>query len=235
MVVDDEPLAVELLSDYIHKCSFLDLVYRSTNPLEALSFISHSQVDLIFLDVQMKELSGLQFMKLLNGKPSVVLVTAYPDYALQGYEMNVIDYLLKPILFERFLQATQKALHILGPAVNAADRDTSNEVFEDAIFVKSNYKIIKIWLKDILFIEGQKEYVAIHTPKTKILSLQKMAKVGGLLPAKQFIRVHRSYIIAINKIDTIEQNRIFIADHVIPIGETYRSFFYDMLAKKNLM
>lgn len=235
IVVDDEPLSVELLSDYIQKCSFLELEYATTDPLAALSFVSRSKVDLIFLDVQMKELNGLQFIKLLNGKSLVILITAYPDYALQGYEMNVVDYLLKPILFERFLQAAQKTIPLIASLVNAKNTDAINENKEEAIFVRSNYKIIKVWIKDILFIEGRKEYVAIHTDQAKILSLQTMIKIEKMLSDHQFIRVHRSYIIAMNKIDTIEHNCIFIHNKTIPIGETYRTHFFEILSNRNLL
>jgi len=235
MIVDDEPLAVELLTDYIARCGFLELSAAFGNPLEALEFVRAGQVDLIFLDIQMQELNGFQFMRLLQGKCQVVLITAYPGYALKGYEMNVLDYLLKPVLFERFLQAVQKWQQPAVVSGGLQEAEEEGSLSGEALFVKSGHKIIRVKLQDILYIEGRREYVAVQTPETAILSIQSLARIETLLRGRPFVRVHKSYIVSLNAIDSIEHNRIFIAAKVIPVGETYRARFFQVLGKGNLL
>ena len=232
MIVDDEPLPLELLADYINKTPFLELVGSFTNPLEALVALKHQPVDLIFLDIQMPELNGIQFTQLVGEKPKIIFTTAYTNYALQGYELNVVDYLLKPIPFDRFLKAATRALQSLQPAADQpADTGTQTGAGAELIFVKSGYKTIKIVLSEILFLESLKEYVAIHKSAEKILTLESMKKMEELLPAHLFVRVHKSYIVNIKHIDSIERNRIFMGKTVIPIGDTYRNTFFSLLEK----
>jgi two-component system LytT family response regulator len=238
LIVDDEPLALHILEDYLSKIPFLQLVKATTNPIEALSLVQEKAVDLVFLDVQMPELTGIQFLKIANGKAKVILTTAYPQYALEGYELDVIDYLLKPIAFDRFYKAAQKAQSILQPAASPSQPEPAQQpqqsLLSDFIFVKTEHKIQKVYLNDILFIEGLKDYISIFTPTERIITLQNMKKMEDALPEKHFIRVHKSYIVSINKIDSIERSRIFIGDKIIPVGDTYREEFFKIVDGKNI-
>jgi two-component system LytT family response regulator len=238
LVVDDEPLALHILEDYISKMPFLTLVKATTNPIEALQLVQEGGIDLVFLDVQMPELTGIQFLRIANGKSKVILTTAYSQYALEGYELDVIDYLLKPIAFDRFFKSVQKAQTIIQPsAKQEVKQETSNpqnDFLSDFIFVKTEHKIQKVYLNDILFIEGLKDYISIFTPAERIITLQNMKKMEDALPEKHFIRVHKSYIVSINKIDSIERSRIFIGDKIIPVGDTYRDEFFKIVDGKNI-
>jgi two-component system LytT family response regulator len=237
LVVDDEPLALHILEDYISKVPFLELVRSTTNPIEALTLVQDGNVDLVFLDVQMPELTGIQFLRIANGKTKVILTTAYPEYALEGYELDVIDYLLKPIAFERFFKSVQKAQGIIQPnhkPVAAAEPIQQNDFLSDFIFIKSEHKIQKVYLRDILFIEGLKDYISIFTTGERIITLQNMKKMEDALPEKHFIRVHKSYIVSLNKIDSIERSRICIGDKIIPVGDTYRDQFFKIIDGKNI-
>jgi len=241
LIVDDEPLALHILEDYISKIPFLQLVKATTNPIEALTLVQEKQVDLVFLDVQMPELTGIQFLRIANGKAKVILTTAYPQYALEGYELDVIDYLLKPIAFDRFFKSVQKAQAVLRPAAEPvpaqqepAPQQKQQDLLSDFIFVKTEHKIQKVYLNDILFIEGLKDYISIFTPAERIITLQNMKKMEDALPEQHFIRVHKSYIVSINKIDSIERSRIFIGDKIIPVGDTYREEFFKIIDGKNI-
>ncbi|MCO5946183.1 LytR/AlgR family response regulator transcription factor [Mucilaginibacter flavidus] len=242
LIVDDEPLALHILEDYISKIPFLQLVKATTNPIEALTLVQEKLVDLVFLDVQMPELTGIQFLRIANGKAKVILTTAYPQYALEGYELDVIDYLLKPIAFDRFFKSVQKAQGVLQPAAAPIQPEPAqhhpqqqqNDFLSDFIFVKTEHKIQKVYLNDILFIEGLKDYISIFTPGERIITLQNMKKMEDALPERNFIRVHKSYIVSINKIDSIERSRIFIGDKVIPVGDTYREEFFKIIDGKNI-
>lgn len=237
LVVDDEPLALHILEDYISKIPFLTLIKATTNPIEALTMVQDGGIDLVFLDVQMPELTGIQFLKISNGKAKVILCTAYPQYALEGYELDVIDYLLKPIAFDRFYKSVQKAQTIIAPAAKpalAAEPAKQDDFMSDFIFVKTEHKIQKVYLHDILFIEGLKDYVSIFTSAERIITLQGMKKMEDALPERHFMRVHKSYIVSINKIDSIERSRIFIGDKIIPVGDTYREEFFKIVDGKNI-
>src|ERR1700676_3836404 len=240
LIVDDEPLALHILEDYISKIPFLALVKVTTNPIEALQLVQQGNVDLVFLDVQMPELTGIQFLRISNGKAKVILTTAYPQYALEGYELDVIDYLLKPIAFDRFFKSVQKAQAVLQPQMVSAKPTQADPVhpqqdfLSDFIFVKTEHKIQKVYLNDILFIEGLKDYISIFTPAERIITLQNMKKMEDALPPKHFIRVHKSYIVSINKIDSIERSRICIRDKIIPVGDTYREEFFKIIDGKNI-
>lgn len=233
VVVDDEPLALDILTDYIEKVPELELVLATTSAFEALAFVQQDKADLVFLDVQMPELTGIQFLKIINGKCNVILTTAYPEYALEGYELAVLDYLLKPIAFDRFYKAVQKVVHR-----DAAPQQPGTEVppvqaTQDFIFVKTEHKIQKIYLDDVLYIEGLKDYISIFTPTERVITLQNMKKMEDVLPARRFVRVHKSYIVALGKIDSIERSRIQIGDKVIPIGDTYRDQFFGIIEGRN--
>ncbi len=243
LIVDDEPLALHILEDYIAKVPFLQLVKATTNPIEALTMVQEGNIDLVFLDVQMPELTGIQFLKIANGKTKVILTTAYSQYALEGYELDVVDYLLKPIAFDRFFKAAQKAQGIIQPAIapqaieqqvqQIQPQQPQQDFMNDFIFVKSEYKIQKVYLHQILYIEGLKDYISIFTPTERIITLQNMKKMEETLPDKHFMRVHKSYIVSLNKIDSIERSRIFIGDKVIPVGDTYRDQFFKVIEGKN--
>lgn len=239
LVVDDEPLALHILEDYISKIPFLQLVKATTNPIEALTLVQDGCADLVFLDVQMPELTGIQFLKIANGKVKVILTTAYSQYALEGYELDVVDYLLKPIAFDRFYKAVQKAQLIIQPSATPApvvkeEPAPQQNLLSDFIFVKTEHKIQKVYLNDILFIEGLKDYISIFTNTERIITLQIMKKMEEALPEKHFMRVHKSYIVAINKIDSIERSRIWIKDKIIPVGDTYRDQFFKIIEAKNI-
>lgn len=234
VVVDDKPLAIDILNDYIGKIPDLTLVFSSTNPLEALDYVMKNEVDLIFLDIQMPQLNGVQFMKIINEKCQIIITTAYAEYALDGFENNAVDYLLKPVSFERFYKAAHKAMRHFNiaepikPTVTYEPAKTQN----DFIFVKTEYKLVKIYTDEILFVEGMQNYVAIHTQTEKILTLQNLKQTEEQLPKKQFIRIHKSYIIAIKKIISIERSRVYIGDATLPLGDVYKENFYKLIEGK---
>lgn len=239
LAVDDEPLALAILENYIQKIPNLTLVATCTEPLEALSLIQQGKIDLLFLDIQMPTLTGIQFLRVMNGKCKAILTTAYSEFALEGYDYDVIDYLLKPISFERFLKAVQKAKNQLAEnstQTNVSDSQSidSQKVVDniqlDFIFVKTEYKIQKINLSDILYLEGLKDYVSIYTTTERILTLQTMKKMEEMLPSNRFVRVHKSYIVSLEKIETIERQRIFIGKNVIPVGDSFQKDFMKLIS-----
>lgn len=235
LVVDDEPLALDIIADYITKIPFLQLVKTTTSAIEGLSLVQNSAVDLVFLDVQMPELTGIQFLKIINGRCDVILTTAYSQYALDGYDLDVADYLLKPIAFDRFYRAAQKVLQQQGGQVVPVQENQGPQTgTNDFIFVKTEHKIQKIYLEDILYIEGLKDYISIFTPAERVITLQNMKKMEEALPSKSFTRVHKSYIVALGKIDSIERSRIQIGQKIIPIGDTYRDYFFKQIENKNI-
>ncbi|MGK6349720.1 LytR/AlgR family response regulator transcription factor [Parapedobacter sp. DT-150] len=233
IAVDDEPLALDIIADYVAKVPELTLVASTTNAIEALAMVQNGEVDLVFLDVQMPELTGIQFVKIINGKCDVILTTAYPQYALDGYELNVLDYLLKPIAFDRFYRSVQKVLTNKTQRIHQLATPVPQNDAVDFIFVKTEHKIQRVDLDDIRYIEGLKDYISIYTPLERIVTLQGMKKMEDILPANRFVRVHRSYIVALDKIASIERGRIFIEDKVIPVGDTYRDAFYKYIGDKN--
>lgn len=235
LAVDDEPLALEILEDYIQKVDELQLVATTTNALEALNLVQHGEVDLTFLDIQMPELTGIQFLKIINGKCDVILTTAYPQYALEGYELNVADYLLKPIAFDRFYRSIQKVIQQRLALIPRAELNVvENNKQLDYIFVKIEHKIQRIDLNCIYFIEGLKDYISIYTTSDRFVTLQNMKRMEETLPDDRFVRVHKSYIIALDKIESIERGKIFFEDKkVVPIGDTYKDAFFRRIGERN--
>jgi two-component system, LytTR family, response regulator len=233
IIADDEPHAVELISSYIKKVDTLELVYSSTSPVEAFQYLQKNTVDLVFLDIHMPELDGIQFLKLLGGKSKVILTTAYPEHALEGYEHDVIDYLLKPIMFDRFLKAVTKATELIINNGKETVYDIKMQQ-DDFILVKTETrgKLIKIILSEIIFIEGLGNYVAINTAKDKILCLITFKELEIKLSSSHFIRVHKSFIISIANITMIEGNQIRLGTHAIPIGENYKARLLETLGDK---
>jgi DNA-binding LytR/AlgR family response regulator len=219
LVIDDEELARLLLDNYISRLPNLQLVGQCKDPLEAIQVLQEQAVDLLFLDIQMPGLTGIEFLRTLKQKPLVIFTTAYPDYAIEGYSLDVIDYLLKPFGFERFVQAVNKASELL--QLKASGNSPVAEG-KDYILVKSEHKIHRIKYDDIQFIQGMREYVAYYTPHGRVLSLQSLKGLEEELPADRFIRIHKSYIIAIEKVNTLEGNLVHIGKEKLPIGASYR-------------
>ncbi len=241
IAVDDEPLALDIIADYVAKVPFLELVKRTENAIEAMQLVQEGNIDLVFLDVQMPELTGIQFLKIAGNKASYILTTAYSQYALESYDLNVSDYLLKPIAFDRFYKAVEKVRNQhqkqdVAAAVPVATPVASptNAPIQDFIFVKTEHKIQKIALDDILYIEGLKDYISIFTKTERVITLQNMKKMEETLPKGNFIRVHKSYIIAVDKIESIERSRIAIAGKTIPVGDTYRDAFFKLIDSRNV-
>ena len=233
IAVDDEPLALDIIEDYISKVPFLELVKRTENAIEALQLVQAGGIDLVFLDIQMPDLTGIQFLKIASGKANYILTTAYSQYALESYDLNVSDYLLKPIAFDRFYKAVEKVRNQMQKEEVDVVIAPSTPV-QDFIFVKTEHKIQKIQLDDILYIEGLKDYISIFTKSERIITLQNMKKMEETLPKGEFIRVHKSYIISLDKVESIERSRITIAGKIIPIGDTYRDEFFKLIDGRNI-
>lgn len=223
IIVDDEPLARDILETYVSQISYLTLVKSCKNAFEALAALQEQTIDIVFIDIQMPDISGVKFIETLTNPPLVIFTTAYSHYALNGFELNAVDYLLKPISLERFLKATQKAKdlfdlkHVKKPIV-----ENENEF----IFVKADYQTIKINYKDILYIEGLKDYVKIYTTKKMIMTLLNIKNILEKLPDSQFIRIHKSYIVSIAAIEKIDRNRIVFGEKRIPIGDSFKDEFH---------
>jgi DNA-binding LytR/AlgR family response regulator len=199
-----------------------------------MNLLRQNQIDLLFLDVQMPEITGISFLKSLQKKPHVVLTTAYSEYALEGYELDVIDYLLKPITFDRFLKAVDKVSQRMATGTPATPSDKIAEQASDYIFVKDGTKLVKIRWADILFVEGLKDYVTIHTRQQKVVSLQRLKVMEEQLPKDKFLRIHNSFIVAIDAIEVIHKDKVQIGEHQIPIGETYKKSFREFVEGKHL-
>jgi len=223
IIIEDEPPAAEKLKNFIAKIPFLHLTNTFYSPIDAIGFIKESKVDLIFLDIQMKQLTGIQLLETLPEKPFVIITSAYSEYAIKGYELNVTDYLLKPYSFDRFVKAVNKVIEL-----NSKDRQTTL----NSIFLKNGYALENVKIDDILYIEGQKEFLRVVTTKKKIMTLLSFGALLDMLPAEKFARVHKSYIVAIEKIESIERHRIKIAGQVIPISESFKKDFYNRFINK---
>jgi two-component system LytT family response regulator len=236
LIVEDEPLARNLITEYVSKVSYLNLVKACSSALEAMEVLRNNPVDLLFLDVQMPELTGISFLKSLQKKPLVILTTAYSEYALEGYELDITDYLLKPITFERFLKAVDKASQRMSgvPASTIPVSEKPAEVAPNFIFVKDGTKLVKIKWDDILYVEGLKDYVTIHTRTQKVISLQRLKLLEEQLPAEKFIRVHNSLIIALEAIDSVHKDKIQIGQALIPIGDTYKKSFREFIEGRQI-
>lgn len=233
IAIDDEPLALKLISGYITKTPFLEFVDTFDNPLTVLDFLENESVDLIFADIQMPDLSGTEFVRIMEKGPKVVFTTAYERYALEGFKLNAIDYLLKPFSYEEFLVAAQKVQKQLELEQKALPQIDANNEF---LFLKSEYKIRRINFNDILYIEGLKDYIKVYVKNEDkpILSISTLKMVESKLPTKHFMRVHRSFIVNLDKIDTIERSRIVFGKEYIPISEQYKDNFQEFLDRNFL-
>jgi len=233
VAIDDEPLALRLIVEYIEKTPGLKLLDKFENPLEARGFLSDTSVDLIFIDIQMPDLTGIEFTRIMEKGPKVIFTTAFEKYALEGFRLDIVDYLLKPFSYDEFLKAVQKVTRLIKLEKGAPDRVEANEEF---LFLKSDYKIKRINFNDILYIEGLKDYVKVYiqnTPKP-VLSLSSLKLLETKLPETRFMRVHRSFIVNLQKIDTIERSRIVFGKTYIPVGDQYKEKFQEYLNKNFL-
>lgn len=232
VIVEDEPLARNLMVEYVRKVPTLNLVEACSSPLAAIEVLRQNPIDLLFLDVQMPELTGISLLKVLQKRPLVVMTTAYSEYALEGYELDVADYLLKPITFERFLRAVDKVTQRLeGKQV---PEKIIQEPGNQFMFVKDGTKLVKVQLGDILYIEGLKDYVTIHTRQQKITSLQRMKALEEQLPADQFIRIHNSYIVSLKAIEVVHKGDVQVGGALLPIGETFKKSFREFIEKNQM-
>jgi len=221
IIIEDEPLALERTSIFVKKVPFLHLNATFDNALDGLAYLQSNPIDLLFLDINMDELSGIELLESSKINSQVIITTAYQEYALKGYELSVTDYLLKPFTFNRFLQAVNKAHENIGKG--------SHDVPLEFIFVKTENRLEKIMLNEVLYIEGMRDYRRIHTTSKKIMTLQNFKELEQIIPSNLVCRVHKSYMVALNKIESIERNRIRIADQLIPISETYKAFFFQKI------
>jgi DNA-binding LytR/AlgR family response regulator len=229
IIIEDEKLAAEKLAGFIEKISVLELILTFKNGISAINFLKSNSVDLIFLDIEMKDFNGIQFLKALQDKPAVIITSAYEKYAITGYEFSVVDYLLKPYTLQRFLQSVDKAINLKELKEKAKNYELIASQSNEYIFIKSENRIEKIELGDILFIEGMKDYLRIHTKSKRIMTLQSFSGILQYLPGNNFIRVHNSYLVSINKIENIERNRIKIGETLIPISDKYKDSFYNSI------
>jgi len=232
-IIDDEYLAQEILEAYIAKVSFLELKGTFLSPLEAISQMEADKPDLLFLDINMPDLDGLSFIPMLSPRPMIILTTAYDQYALKAFDLEVKDYLVKPFSFERFYKGVLRLYQEQNPKPQPESKEVKSlmKPEQEYIFLKVGHRIQKIAISDIIFVEGMKDYLRIHTAREKIMTLLSFAKLEELLPSQGFARVHRSFIVAIDKIDHVEKNRIQIADQIIPISDTYIEPFFKMLKR----
>jgi two-component system, LytTR family, response regulator len=221
IIIEDEPLALEKTKDFVNKVPFLHLSATFDNALTGLAYLNNNKVDVLFLDINMDELSGIELLESSKITSQVIITTAYQEYALKGYELQITDYLLKPFTFNRFLQAVNKAQeNLVHTALNTQP---------DFIFVKTENRLEKVMLNEIVYIEGMRDYLRIHTLTKKVMTLQNFSELEKLIPSNLVCRVHKSYMVALNKIDSIERSRIKIADQLIPISETYKEAFLQLI------
>lgn len=224
IIIEDEPLALERTQTFVEKVPFLDLKATFDNALNGLTYLQSNKVDILFLDINMDELSGIELLESSKIESQVIFTTAYQEYALKGYELNVTDYLLKPFTFNRFLQAVNKAQE------NLVKKTPENQ--QEFVFIKTENRLEKITLTDIIFIEGMRDYRRIHTKEKRIMTLQNFKELEQIIPSSLVCRVHKSYMVALNKIDSIERSRIKIAGQLIPISDSYKETFFEKINSK---
>ena len=234
IAIDDEPLALQLVNGYITKTTFLELAASFDNPLDAMDYLSDNTADLIFLDINMPDLSGIEFTRLLENRPKIIFTTAYEKYALEGFKLEAVDYLLKPFSYEEFLKAAKKAEKLI--RLEQADRHEEIDANNEFLFLKSEYKIRRINFNDIKYIEGLKDYVKVFllNEAKPILSLNSLKALETKLPESKFMRVHRSFIVNLDKIDTIERSRIVFGKIYIPVSDQFKDKFQEYLDKNFL-
>lgn len=223
LIVDDEFLARKLLSEYVSKVDFLQLIDTCSDATKAMEVINEEHIDILLLDIQMPDISGMEMLKLMNNKPAVILTTAYSEYAVDAFALGVVDYLLKPFDYARFLQAVNKA-------VNTIYTDTQSDAVNDYLMVKADYKLYKVNFDDLLFIEGQHEYVTFHTKTKRITALYSLKNLEDTLPKDRFVRTHKSFIVSIKNIEDIDKVNVTVAGNKIPVGASYREALIERLS-----
>jgi DNA-binding LytR/AlgR family response regulator len=236
IAIDDEPLALDIIKDYCSKVAFLNLMKTFDNAIESIEYIRSNKVDLIFLDIQMEELTGIQLLNALKHKPFIIFTTAYERYAIQGFELDVIDYMLKPISLERFIKGVNKVCERMQLDTGAPRPENvkSKPAESTFFFVKTETRMERIENNDVLYVEGMGDYWRIVTKNRRIMTLMNAKKLEEVLHEPQFCRVHKSFFIALDKIESIERNRIKIGDQYIPVSETYHKAFFDLVERKKL-
>ncbi|MFC2107163.1 LytR/AlgR family response regulator transcription factor [Bacteroidota bacterium] len=237
IAIDDEPLALEKMVNYISKLDYLDLIAEFDNGLDALNYLKDHEVDLLFLDIQMADLTGIQLIEIMQNPPKIILTTAYSEYALKGYELDVVDYLLKPISFDRFLKAVEKVYKQISNQVPEVKQlnHSDDQKDKEFIFIKADYKLHKVRFDEILYIEGMKDYLRVHTDSKKLMTLTSFNKLEKFLPDEKFIRIHRSYIISLDKVEQIEKQHVKIGEVSIPISDSYKELFFQSLRNNELI
>ncbi|MCD8538725.1 MAG: LytTR family DNA-binding domain-containing protein [Leadbetterella sp.] len=233
IIVEDEPLARSLIQNHVEKVPYLDLKGSFADPVQAIAFLRENTVDLLFSDIQMPGITGISLLKIVPDLPLVIFTTAYSEYALEGYELDVVDYLIKPISFERFLKSVEKAAQRLSGS-KPQPSPPAEDAGEDYIFVKDGTRYIRIDLSDIRYIEGPKDYVAIHIPGKKVVSLQTMKSLENLLPRHRFIRIHNSYIVALQAIDTLDKEKVQIGNIFLPVSDSYKKGLKELVERKQM-
>lgn len=236
VIIDDEPLARECITNYVNEVDFLELIGTGSNPLDLTQLLDSHEVELVFLDIQMPVMNGIDFLKMVQNPPMVIITTAYPSFALEGFQLNVLDYMLKPITFNRFFKAVSKAkdYHQLLTKSGVANTPAKINPAGDYFFIKCDYKYERIYFNDILYVQGLENYVSIHTHKGKYITLLSLKTVEENLDQQSFIRVHKSYIVSISKIEAIENNEIVIQTSRIPISRNYREVVIDRVINNRL-
>ena len=225
IIIEDEPLALERTKSYVDKVQFLSCVGVFDNSLDALKYLHNQEVDVLFLDINMDELSGIELLESTKINSQIIITSAFQEYALKGYELNVTDYLLKPFTFDRFLQAVNKLSKRLGN--NSARTDI------EYVFIKTENRLEKIMIDEVLYIEGMRDYRRFHTKTKKIMTLQTFSELESMMPGNKVCRVHKSYMVAINKIDSIERSRIKVGGALIPVSNTYKETFFRLIDHKS--
>ncbi len=224
LIVDDEPLARVLIRGHVEKLENFEIVAECGDAMKALNVLREKQVDLIFMDIQMPQITGIEFLKTLKHPPKVIITTAYREYALEGFELDVVDYLVKPITFERFLKSVNKYYQMNQDDVQVVTTYNSEYSFHETfIYIKENKKIIKVYLSEIKYVEGLSEYVQIYTDKRKIITKTSMAQMDEKLPSDSFLRIHKSFIVSMSKIEAFTANTIEIQGKELPIGRSYKN------------
>jgi|SRR6056297_1869689 len=235
--IDDEPLSLQQINNYIERVEFLELKQSFSNAFEALNFLQIHEVDLVFLDIEMNEMTGVDLIESLNVIPHFIFTTAYDHYALKAFELQAADYLQKPISFKRFIKAVDKVVRLQPRPVSgdSSGESQAGKKNKDFIFIKTKYRMQKLSFDDIYYIKGMNNYLVIKTRDETLYTIQSFNHISKVLPPENFIRIHKSYVIAIDKIDIIGKNQIFINEENIPIGESYKEYFFSYLEKNQLM
>jgi DNA-binding LytR/AlgR family response regulator len=235
LIVDDEQLAIDVIKEHVSRIPYLNLIGETNSAFDAIEILGNESVELLFLDIQMPELTGIELLNSLRKKPLVVFTTAYPEYALESYEYNAVDYLVKPISFERLLKAVNKAKNMLLKGLSETQGKNAEKEENNYIFVKTEYKSVRIDVSDIHYIESNKDYVTFHLSEEKVRSLLTLSVVSKNLPDSRFVRIHRSFIVAIDKITEIERNTVIVDSDRLQIGSSYRDIFKEIVNEHRLI